>query len=45
VQVRVTEYCLEGVAGAEPIYRLVTTILDPDQAPAEDLAALYQVLK
>src|ERR1700681_1941838 len=30
VQVRVIEYCLEGVAGAEPIYRLVTTILDPD---------------
>ena len=41
MQVRVTEYCLEGVAGAEPIYRLVTTILDPDQAPAEELAALY----
>lgn len=41
VQVRVIEYCLEGVAGAEPIYRLVTTILDPDQAPAEELAALY----
>ena len=38
---RVIEYCLEGVAGAEPIYRLVTTILDPDQAPAEELAALY----
>ena len=41
VQVRVIEYCLEGVAGAEPIYRLVATILDPDQAPAEELAALY----
>ena len=41
MQVRVIEYCLEGVAGAEPIYRLVTTILDPDQAPAEELAALY----
>ena len=41
MQVRVIEYCLEGVAGAEPIYRLVSTILDPDQAPAEELAALY----
>ena len=41
VQVRVVEYQLEGVAGAEPLYRLVTTILDPAQAPAAELAALY----
>ena len=41
VPVRVIEYRLDGVAGAEPLYRLVTTILDPDQAPAEELAALY----
>jgi Insertion element 4 transposase N-terminal/Transposase DDE domain len=41
VQVRVIAYCLDGVAGAEPLYRLVTTILDPDQAPAAELAALY----
>ena len=41
VVVRVIDYQLEGVAGAEPLYRLVTTILDPDQAPALDLAALY----
>jgi len=41
VQVRVVEYRLEGVAGAEPLYRLVTTILDPAQAPAAELAALY----
>jgi hypothetical protein len=41
VAVRVIEYRLEGVAGAEPAYRLVTTILDPAQAPAEELAALY----
>jgi Insertion element 4 transposase N-terminal/Transposase DDE domain len=41
VRVRVIEYTLEGVAGAEPIYRLVTSILDPDQAPAQELAALY----
>ena len=41
VQVRVVEYRLEGLADAEPLYRLVTTILDPAQAPAVDLAALY----
>jgi IS4 transposase len=41
VVVRVVDYRLEGVANAEPIYRLVTTILDPAQAPAEELAALY----
>jgi hypothetical protein len=41
VQVRVVEYRLEGVADAEPLYRLVTTILDPAAAPAEELAALY----
>jgi hypothetical protein len=41
VPVRVIEYRLDGVAGAEPLYRLVTTILEPDQAPARELAALY----
>jgi len=41
VVVRVIDYRLEGVADAEPIYRLLTTILDPAQAPAEELAALY----
>jgi len=41
IQVRVVEYRLEGVADAEPLYRLITTILDPAQAPAADLAALY----
>ena len=41
VVVRVVEYTLKGVEGAEPIYRLVTSILDPDQAPAEELAVLY----
>ena len=35
------EYRLEGIAEAEPLYRLVTTILDPAQAPAAELAALY----
>jgi hypothetical protein len=41
VRVRVVEYRLEGVADAEPLYRLVTTILDPGEAPAAELAALY----
>ena len=41
VVVRVIDYRLEGVADAEPIYRLLTTILDPAQAPAQELAALY----
>jgi len=41
IVVRVIDYRLEGVADAEPIYRLVTTILDPEQAPARELAALY----
>jgi hypothetical protein len=41
IRVRVVEYRLEGVAGAEPLYRLLTTILDPARAPAVELAALY----
>jgi len=41
IAVRVVEYRLEGVADAEPIYRLITTIFDPEQATAPDLAALY----
>jgi len=41
IQVRVVEYRLKGVADAEPLYRLITTILDPALAPAADLAALY----
>src|SRR5689334_6020750 len=41
VRVRAVEYRLEGVADAEPLYRLVTTILDPAAAPAAELAALY----
>ena len=38
---RVIDYRLEGIEGAEPIYRLATTILDPGKAPADELAALY----
>jgi hypothetical protein len=41
VAVRVIEYRLEGVEGAEPLYRLATTILDHGRAPAAELAALY----
>ena len=41
IVVRVIEYRLDGVPGAEPIYRLLTTILDHEAAPATDLAALY----
>ena len=41
VKVRVIDYRLDGVNGAEPIYRLVTTILDHKKTPAAQLAALY----
>jgi len=41
VVVRVIEYRLEGVEGSEPIYRLLTTILEHEKAPAAELAALY----
>lgn len=41
VTVRVIDYRLEGVEGAEPLYRLATTILDHKLAPAAELAALY----
>src|SRR3954465_4452799 len=35
------EHLRGGVAAPEPLCGLVTTILDPAQAPAADLAALY----
>jgi hypothetical protein len=43
VVVRVIDYGLEdpGRPQAEPRYRLITTILDPEAAPAAELAALY----
>jgi hypothetical protein len=42
-QARVVEYRLEDPALAQDDqhYRLLTTILDPEQAPANELAALY----
>jgi len=41
IVVRVVDYQLKGVPDAEPVYRLITTILDAAQAPAKELAALY----
>jgi hypothetical protein len=41
IVVRVIDYRLKDVKDAEPIYRLISTILDPTQAPAQELAALY----
>jgi hypothetical protein len=41
VIVRVIEYALPRLADAQPRYRLLTTLLDPSQAPALELAALY----
>ena len=41
VVVRVIDYRLKNVTDAEPLYRLITTILDPQPAPAKELAALY----
>jgi hypothetical protein len=39
--VRVIDYRLQDVKDAEPMYRLITTILDHEKAPAKELAALY----
>ncbi|MGH8297099.1 MAG: IS4 family transposase [Steroidobacteraceae bacterium] len=43
LQVRVVEYRLDdpALADREQRYRLITTLLDPDQAPASELAGLY----
>jgi len=43
VPVRVIEYTLDdpGRPQAEARYRLITTILDPEAAPAHELAAVY----
>jgi hypothetical protein len=41
IVVRAIDYRLQEVPNAEPVYRLITTILDPQQAPAPELAALY----
>ena len=41
IDVRVIEYRIEGIEDAEPIYRLISTILDPTLGLAVELAALY----
>ena len=41
IVVRVIDYRLKDVPGSEELYRLITTILAPQQAPAQELAALY----
>jgi hypothetical protein len=41
IPVRVIEYELPGVPDTEPRYRVVTSLLDPQDAPAAELAALY----
>jgi hypothetical protein len=41
IMVRVIDYQLPGVPSAEPIYRLMTTVLDDQEASAEALARLY----
>lgn len=41
ITVRVIEYALPGDGGAQPRYRLLTTLLDAKAAPALELAALY----
>jgi Insertion element 4 transposase N-terminal/Transposase DDE domain len=41
IVVRAIDSRLQDVPDAEPVYRLITTILDPQQAPAQELAALY----
>jgi hypothetical protein len=41
ILVRGIEYRLKDVPGADPICRLITTLLDPAAAPAKELAALY----
>jgi hypothetical protein len=41
IRVRVVEYTLPNIEDAEPLYRVITTLLDPKRAPAEEVAALY----
>lgn len=43
IVVRVIEYRVEdpGRTETEPLYRLLTTVTDPEAAPADELAALY----
>jgi hypothetical protein len=42
IPVRVVEYEIEGRAGSDEIFCLVTTITDPQDVPAAELAAAYR---
>lgn len=42
ITLRVIEYALPGMPDSQSRYRLLTTVLDPLQAPALELATLYQ---
>lgn len=42
IPVRVIEYRMPVVQDAEPLYRLITTILDYEKASAAELAVLYE---
>ena len=39
--VRVVEYFIDGDTQAEPLYRLVTSLLDPEVATAHEFARVY----
>ena len=41
IMVRVIDYQLTGIPGAEPLYRVITTLLDDKQASATALAGLF----
>ncbi len=41
ITVRVIEYAMPGLPDGEPRYRLMTSLLDPQAAPALELATLY----
>lgn len=41
ITVRVIDYQMPGIPDVEPVYRLITTLLDPVAAPAQELAELY----
>lgn len=41
ITLRVIEYSLPGMTEAQARYRLLTTLLDPERAPALELATLY----
>lgn len=43
IPIRVIDYHLPKVENAEPVYRLITTLLDAEQYPADELATLYHV--